>query len=254
MWRRAAAGAGGLAIALVAGFGLASLVSAPAAAPSMGIPGGDLTPAEQAVLPKFDADSRRLVEALGPNETVRATYTVGTADWATQVSSRARAMGLDPRTSDEDRPTVLVSGARSTILAIASMAAVSRVVLEEDTRADRTVAAPLPQPMSVPQPGAPYAGVGLPLDRLDLTGLGDHRATLLASLPELVVTIDGTAYDQLTLDSRCDSESCEIQLIGRGAGSTSSGDRWAVHGVPAGGWIACSILATRRRSHRCPTS
>ena len=235
VWRVIAA-IGGLTAAIVVGIAIVTFLSAEPVQ-IQAAPADNLTTAERAVLPKLDADAKRLVVTLGPNETVRATLQAGTADRAIRVADRARSQGLDPITTDEDRPSVVVTGARSTILALGSMVAVSRVSLEEDTRADRPVPPSMARPVAIPDPGTPYDAGGLPRDAIDLADLGTHRASMLAGLPETIVTIDGQPYERLHLESQCDSEACQLVLVGQGAGSTSYGDRWAFRGVPAGGWI-----------------
>jgi hypothetical protein len=237
VFRRAAAGTVGLAVALAAGIGIASVVASPSVAPSPVAPGADLTAAEQAVLGKLDADSRRLAIALEPEESVQATFVAGNEQRAELVADQARTLGLVPSTTDMDRPTVAVTGPRRTVLSLAAMTAVASVTLEEDRRSDRPVAAAIPPPVSVPQPGAPYAGSGLPLDQLDFRHLGAHKATIVAGLPDLVLSIDGQPYASHELEGGCDPTSCFASLIGHQAGSTAYGDRWTVRGSAATGWF-----------------
>jgi len=236
MWRRAAAGAGGLAIALVAGLGLASLVAAPSSGPSTG-GGGGLTPAELPGLAKVDVDSKRLAVALAPNELVTAHFQTGNDVRAGRVVRRAREVGLDPVIEDDERPSVRVVGPRLGLLTIAAMNEVNGVWLEEDLRALRPVAAAIGRPIALTPPGQPYLALGIPAPgSRSLEDLGPHRDRMLASLGSVVVTFDGRPYETVDLEGSCGKTDCILKLRGQVAGG-SDGDYWSVTGSAATAWI-----------------
>ena len=237
MRRRAAAGAGGLVIALVAGVGLASLVSVPPSAPSTGIPGAGLTSAEQPGLAKVDVDSRRLAMALAPNELVTAHFQTGNDVRAERVVGRARDLGLDPVIEDDERPSVRVLGPRVGVLTIASMTEVNRVWLDEDLRALRPVAAAIGRPIALTSPGQPYLALGIPAPgSRSLEDLGPHRDRMLASLGGVVVTFDGRPYEHIDLEGSCGTTDCILKLGGQVADG-SDGDYWSVTASAATAWI-----------------
>jgi hypothetical protein len=237
---RILAAAGGLLVAIGVGAVVALLSQPGAAAPAPYRPVSDLTPAERAVLGKLDRNSRPVAEALLSNDLVSATYVTGDARRAALVVDRARALGLEATVEDEERRTVRVSGTRSTTLVLAGLPVVNLVFLEENDRVDRPLAAPLPRPLVVPQPGTPYRILGLPADGGGLSDLGNRRATILAGLADVVVTIDGQPYADVEWAHACDPGECSVALAGRPAGGVAR-DQWAVHGSEPGGWIGRAL-------------
>ena len=237
MGRRGTVAISGLSIAL--GLGIAFATLRPVEAPTSTAITFDprLSPAEATALAKIDLESRWLAVVLEPDELVTAAYFVADAQRAQLIADRAAGAGLDAQVIGDFEAMVRVTGPRRELLEIASLAVVSRFSLEEDQRADRPTAAPLDRPLFVPQPGLPYAGIGVPVGPLDLEELGPLGAAMVAPLGGLVVTIDGQPYVETQLSGTCGGQACVVTLSGRTRGSPFQ-DVWSIQGSPVTGLTA----------------
>lgn len=196
-------------------------------------------------LAKLDPKSRELARFLDTGELVGGAFVTREPS---DVLDLGRSMGLDPQGGDEpDQPQlgpgeqaqVYFLGPYQPIIRLAAHPAVMSATLAEDFRALRAIAPPRPVGGAMPVPGKPYVAVPLPVDLPSLEIPADRRALILASLSQVVETIDGRPYASVSIGSDCGDVaqvSCTIGIAGVAAGSVDQSDTWSAVATKAAGW------------------
>jgi hypothetical protein len=196
---------------------------------------------------KLDPKSRALVGLLDAGESVGGSFM--TRD-PSLILDLGRSLGLDARDGVEveqpqlgpgEQAQVYIFGPSHPITRLAAHPAVVSTTLSEDFRALRPVASPRPAGDTIPIliPGRPYLVVPVPMDPMSPEIPADRRAPILASLGQLVETIDGRPYTNVSIGSDCDDVaqiSCTINLEGLAPGSVDQWDWWSGAATKAAGW------------------
>jgi hypothetical protein len=196
---------------------------------------------------KLDPKSRVLVGLLDAGESVGGSFV--TRD-PSLILDLGRSLGLDARDGVEveqpqlgpgEQAQVYIFGPSHPITRLAAHPAVVSTTLSEDFRALRPVASPRPAGDTIPIliPGRPYLVVPVPMDPMSPEIPADRRAPILASLGQLVETIDGRPYTNVSIGSDCDDVaqiSCTINLEGLAPGSVDQWDWWSGAATKAAGW------------------
>jgi hypothetical protein len=185
----------------------------------------------------MDPDGRALLSVIEPEEAIEATIDVA---HARAVAAGADAAGFHAEVVNDG--TALIVGRRDEVLVFAAGLAPTRIGIAEDHRVDRWLPDAEPN-VDIPSPGAPYRFGGLNADLSQVTMAADRRGVLLSDLALTTVTIDGRAYERLSIEGSCDPGPPTGLLC----------QLWA-HGstVGAGAWVDDSlvVLETSTGAHR----
>jgi hypothetical protein len=196
---------------------------------------------------KLDPKSRQLSGLLDAGESVGGSFV--TRD-PSLILDLGRSLGLDPQGADEieqpqlgpgEQAQVYLFGLTQPMIRLAAHPAVMSATLAEDFRALRPVAQPRAagEPIPILIPGRPYVAVPLPMDPMSPEIPPDRRAPILASLGQLVETIDGRPYASVSIDADCVDvpvSGCTISFAGLPAGSSDQWDTWSGAATKAAGW------------------
>jgi hypothetical protein len=226
---------------------------APPLTPSPSVQGAPSVEAVQTVEPlpplgvaKLDPPSGALVKELGPGEWTRAELSV-TAE--APVRRLATEAGLQVAPGFEGAGVIVVLGPLPAILRVASDAAVVGVVLREDDRALRPVAAPLPANTVLPVPALPYVGRALVIPPEQGAGAipAGRRAALMAALEGEITTIDGAPYSRLQSSESCEPKpvTCRLSVTGQreNASLLAQADVWDAHLVLTPTGVQTTVIA-----------
>ena len=226
----------GVLMVVIGGLVVATLLVGPAAGSALGLRSADPSQLPPG-LAKLDAPSRALSEELDPGEVVTATLMAGTDQRSVLISRRARELGLEASTLG-DRPQVAVTGPLESVLEVSALVVVSGGYLSEDTRALRSVAAPLGPERSLPLAGSPYRDEELPVDSALITVPAAQRTALIAQLADMIITIDGRPYAQVWVEGSCDDAlTCYVTLQGASVAGGEQRDYWPLRASPSTGWF-----------------
>jgi hypothetical protein len=192
---------------------------------------------DPAGLAKLDEPSRELLAVLEPGEWGQAYVDPIDLDRAVVV---ARAAGFKVADPGGPADALHLTGPVEAIIRLAADPSVRLVTLDENQRASRTVAMPLPAEAPLPVPRQPYRGQALPMVAgIDLEPA--RAAPLLAALGRSIVTIDGGPFLRLVGNTSCEPPTepvlCNATITGwrTAANGFATTDDWSATEVKAGG-------------------
>jgi hypothetical protein len=210
---------------------------------------------DPAGLAKLDGKSLELARFLDAGEFVGGTLVT---QEPSVVIALGRSFGLTPEGGDDidqvelgpgEQAQAYFLGPHQAIIKLAGHPSVISATLSEDVRALRVVAPPRPAGEPMPISGRPYVGVPLPVEPSLLDMALDRRAQILASLGEIVETIDGRPYVSVSISGDCAEVaqvSCTIDIAGVAPRSVDQWDSWSGVATEASGW---SVTLEPARSH-----
>jgi hypothetical protein len=191
---------------------------------------------DPAGLAKLDAPSRGLLAVLDPGEWSQAY--VDPTDLQRAVIA-ARAAGFTVPDPGGPTDALHLTGPVEAIVRLAADPSIRLVTLEEDQRASRTVAPPLPADAVLPVPGQAYRGQPLPVVPADLEPA--RAAPLLAGLGRSIVTIDGRPFVRIEAGLGCEPPTepvlCHLAITGwrTAANGFATSDEWSATELQRGG-------------------